>query len=178
MNVPRRSVRCALAAASLLLGTACGLGSSGDSTSTASGPAADVPNPCDVVSAAQVRRLVGGKLTAERDPVGDGTLVQNCDYRGGGIDTPTLTLQSTPSQDSIDQVVSLMTAGREEDDVTPVDVEGAEDAAMITERDPSLDIVTLVASTGNVLHTVIVGAKDARTAQDIAREAIALLVAG
>lgn len=161
-------------------------GSSGESSPPASASEPNVPSasatgavalesPCDVVDQDEIASLMGLKHV-EGDPIGDdtsGTMVCSF-FDTDHLDAPLLSLQ-TSATDQFDQFLSFSKGGGE---LEPIDVPGADEAAVLVDSDPDFPGVTIVAHTPGRLHVAVVGDKTVAAARKLGIGAITLLVAG
>ena len=136
--------------------------------------AGDLQNPCDVVDQEEVAALMGLKHI-EGDPAGGFTNTETCSFFDTEhLDAPLLTLQ-TSATDDYDQFLALSKNGMGAPE--PIDVPGAEEAAVLVDDDPEFPGATVVAHTPGRLQVVVVGDKTVAAARTLGIKAITLLVA-
>lgn len=152
-------------------------GGSPDTESTPTEPAAVATNPCDVVSDAEASELLGTAVTGDRAPMERSPTTEMCDFiPADETVSSTLNIQSTPADMSFGAFAQVI-VGVADEDVTQLDLEGASDAIMLVEPDV-FPIVTIAAEQGGIFHVVIAGDDDAATAEQLAMDAVALVLAG
>ena len=165
-------------------GASEGASSPGSSASEPDVPSASAPsfvgggggpaNPCDVVDQDEVAALMGLKHI-EGDPAGGFTSTETCSFFDTEhLDAPLLTLQ-TSATDDYDQFLALSKNGMGEPE--PIDVPGADEAAVLVDDDPEFPGATVVAHTPGLLQVAVVGDKSVEAARRLGIDAVTLLVA-
>lgn len=172
--------------APLALAVAVALGGCGDDSESSGSPAEPttegseaprVTNPCEVVTEAEARRLLGFKVTEDRTPMEISPTTENCSFVADD-DTrmASLDLQSSPDDGSYDDLARSLTMGTQLEAVD-VEIEGAVEAVLVT--DPRyFPIATVATVVDGILHVAIAGDDDRALAEQRAQDAMELLLAG